>query len=274
MKIVTGHTGEPHITSNDVLSANQGVVGADYYVLDVGEKGRAELISNNEVRIYDGEFMMQGVHFRIEPGKYETVTIENGTQGMKRIDLIVASYTRTSSTGVENVELRVIKGASVVENPRKPATAIGYIRSGTRYADMILYAVELDGLNVVSITSEFGEPVSLAKLNAMLKEQSSSVGSNYIKFENGTLIQWGRANTEAKRQGDILITLPAPFADANYSVNISPTRNGSILEGIWVADESANPAKTQKNFRIGYLVKSGQSYYNVGVDWIAIGRWK
>ncbi|HBV83570.1 MAG TPA: hypothetical protein DEB74_12440 [Lachnospiraceae bacterium] len=274
MKIVTGHTGEPHITSNDVLSANQGVVGADYYVLDVGEKGRAELISNNEVRIYDGEFMMQGVHFRIEPGKYETVTIENGTQGMKRIDLIVASYTRTSSTGVENVELRVIKGASVVENPRKPATAIGYIRSGTRYADMILYAVELDGLNVVSITSEFGEPVSLAKLNAMLKEQSSSVGSNYIKFENGTLIQWGRANTEAERQGDILIALPVPFADANYSVNISPTRNGSILEGIWVADESANPAKTQKNFRVGYLVKSGQSYYNVGVDWVAIGRWK
>ena len=82
MKIVTGHTGEPHITSNDVLSANQGIVGADYYVLDVGEKGRAELISNNEVRIYDGEFMMQGVHFRIEPGKYETVTIENGAQGM------------------------------------------------------------------------------------------------------------------------------------------------------------------------------------------------
>ncbi len=99
-------------------------------------------------------------------------------------------------------------------------------------------------------------------------------GEKYIKFENGTLIQWGRANTEAKRQGDILITLPVSFADANYSVSVSTTRNGSILEGIWVADESANQAKTQKNFRIGYLVKSGQSYYNVGVDWIAIGRWK
>lgn len=274
MKIVTGHTGEPHITSNDILSANQGIVGTEYYVLDVGEKGRAELISNNEVRIYDGEFILQGVHFRIEPGKYETVTIENGTQGMKRIDLIVASYTRTSSTGIENVELRVIKGASVVENPREPATALGNIRSGARYADMKLYAVELDGLNVVSITKKFGEPVSLEKLNAMLKEHSSSVGRNYIKFENGTLIQWGRTNTEAKRQGDILITLPVSFLDANYSVSVSTTRNGSILEGIWVADESANPAKTQKNFRIGYLVKSGQSYYNVGVDWVAIGRWK
>lgn len=274
MKIVTGHKGEPHITANDVLSENQGVFGEEEYALDVGQKGRAELISNNEVRIYDGEFMMQGIHFRIEPGKYETVTIENGTQGMKRIDVIYAYYTRDSSTGIEDVVLRVQKGFNTTGEPRKPAIPTGNIRGGSKMSGMALYAVKLDGLSVVSVEPEFKVLDGIAKLNAGLEAQSSTVGANYIKYENGTLIQFGRTSTEAKKQGEVTVTLPLGFVDETYSVNISPTRNGSILQGIWVADEQANNAKTKKSFKMGYLVRDGQTAYICGIDWMAIGRWK
>ena len=94
IKIVTGYQGRNHVTSNDVGGFQQGVVGTEDYVLGVGEQAKATLISNNSVRISDGELVMQGVHWRIKPGTYENVTINNGNQGMKRKDAIVARHKR------------------------------------------------------------------------------------------------------------------------------------------------------------------------------------
>ena len=88
MKIVTGYTGSPHITSNDEQGKNQGIFGTGNSVLDVGNKFNATLTNANTVTIEDGEGVMQGVHFRIEPGTTETVNIQNGTSGYQRTDII------------------------------------------------------------------------------------------------------------------------------------------------------------------------------------------
>lgn len=132
IKIVTAKKGEPHITSSDDGAMHQGIFGVDDYVLNVGEKFRAELVSNNEIKIYDGEGMMQGRHWRIEPGTYESVTIDNGSQGMKRKDLIVARYTKDSGSGIENVELAVLKGTETEGNAIAPVPETGNLRNGDR----------------------------------------------------------------------------------------------------------------------------------------------
>ena len=82
MRIIPPYQGQNHVTANDIGGFQQGVVGVEDYVLGVGEKAKATLISNNTVRISDGELVMQGVHWRIKPGTYENVTINNGSQGM------------------------------------------------------------------------------------------------------------------------------------------------------------------------------------------------
>ncbi len=155
IKIVTAKKGEPHITSSDDGAMHQGIFGVDDYVLNVGEKFRAELVSNNEIKIYDGEGMMQGRHWRIEPGTYESVTIDNGSQGMKRKDLIVARYTKDSGTGVENVELAVLKGSETEGNATAPEATKGDIRNGDLSHEMVLYTVALDGLNVTAVDPGF-----------------------------------------------------------------------------------------------------------------------
>lgn len=155
IKIVTAKKGEEHVTSADAGALNQGTFGTDDYVLNVGEKFRAELVSNNEIKIYDGEGMMQGRHWRIEPGTYESVTIDNGSQGKKRKDLIVARYTKDSETGVENVELAVLKGSETEGNATAPEATKGDIRNGDLRHEMVLYTVTLDGLNVTAVDAEF-----------------------------------------------------------------------------------------------------------------------
>lgn len=102
IEIVTGYQGKQHVTANDIGGFQQGVVGTGDYVLNVGKKAEATLISNNSVRINDGELVMQGVHWRIKPNTYENVTINNGARGQKRKDAIVARYAKTAAAVLKN----------------------------------------------------------------------------------------------------------------------------------------------------------------------------
>lgn len=146
MNIVTGFRGVAHVSSNADQSRNMGIFGSGNYVLNVGEKFAATLTDANTVTLADGEGMMQGVHFRIEPGTTEAVTIANGTQGYNRIDLIVARYTKDAQTGVEDVALEVIQGTPSDSTPTEPTYTTGDIRSGDLAADFPLYRVTLTGL--------------------------------------------------------------------------------------------------------------------------------
>lgn len=162
MKIVTGYTGQPHITSNAVQGFNQGIFGNGNYVLNVGSKFAAELTNANTVSIADGEGVLQGVHFRIEPGTTENVNIANGTTGYKRIDYICARYTKNAITGVESVDLVVVQGTPASSSPVAPTVNTGDILLGASPVDFPLYEVDLDGLTptITSLCTRVGQIVS------------------------------------------------------------------------------------------------------------------
>ena len=106
MQIVTGYRGEPHITSDDKQALNAGVIGDS--ILPIGQCLRAEMVTANTLRIYDGTAVMGGVEFRVLPGTYDDVPIDNGAQGMNRIDLVCAHYQKNGSTGVESMTWAVV----------------------------------------------------------------------------------------------------------------------------------------------------------------------
>lgn len=163
MRIVTGYRATPHISSNDVQGFNQGVVGTGSYVFNVGTKFAANLTDVNTVTISDGEAIMQGVHFRIEPGESETVNIANGSTGYNRIDLICARYEKDSVTGIESVELVVIQGEATESTATAPSYNTGSILDGATIVDFPLYRVSLSGLtpSIVKIFSIFKSPATL-----------------------------------------------------------------------------------------------------------------
>lgn len=146
MKIVTGYTGQPHITSNAIQGFNQGIFGKGNYVLNVGNKFNAVLTDVNTVTISDGEGVLQGVHFRIDPGTTEDVNIANGTTGYKRIDYICARYTKNALTGVESVNLVVVEGTPAASTPTAPTINTGDVLLGGSPVDFPLYEVDLNGL--------------------------------------------------------------------------------------------------------------------------------
>ena len=146
LHLVTGYAGAEHIQSQDQGSFNIAAFGEGQYVLDHGNKFEADILAGNTVRIKDGDMIMQGRHLRLAAGTTEEVTIDNGTAGMQRKDLIVARYTKNSSTGVETVAFIVIKGTESSSAPVDPEYNVGNITDGNDLInDFPLYRVSLNG---------------------------------------------------------------------------------------------------------------------------------
>lgn len=149
MHLVTGYAGQAHVTAADQGSLYTAIFGSGEYVLDVGNKLAATAITNNQIRISDGDLLIQGRQVRLNEGTYVDLTIENGEQGMMRNDLIVARYTKDSVTDVEECNLMVIKGTAAASDPTDPAYTVGdIINNHDLVADMPLYRVPLNGINV------------------------------------------------------------------------------------------------------------------------------
>lgn len=181
MEIITGYRGEPHITSAQDRAENQGTFGEGSYVLDVGNKLAATAVSATEIQIADGVLSHQGCLAIIGNGTYDTVNISNGTQGMNRIDLIVARYEKDSGTNVESMTLEVIEGTPSSSTPSAPAFNEGDIQNGDTPVDMPLYQVKLSGISVDSVDAVFATVKTQAEIDTLIGNANiSGIGNGTV----------------------------------------------------------------------------------------------
>ena len=151
MNIINGYRNNPHITSQQLRNTYIPIFGKDACILDVGSKMAVTVISANEVEIADGQLICEGCTAEIAHGTTESLTIDNGTQGEQRIDLIVARYTKNAGTGVEDMQLAVVKGTPAASNPAVPTYNTGTIADGDSPVDFPIYKVNLDGISITSV---------------------------------------------------------------------------------------------------------------------------
>ncbi len=173
MEIITGYTGKPHVTSEQDRDVNIGVVGKGSYVLQTGMQLAAEVSSNNEIKIRDGVLMHQGCTASIKKNTYDSLIIINGSQGMKRIDLIVARYEKNQDNGIESLDLKVIQGTPAESTPTVPEYTEGDIQAGDYVADMPMYQVIIDGLNITEVKKVFEVAPSIDALKKEIAELNS-----------------------------------------------------------------------------------------------------
>lgn len=281
--MVDAFQGKPHVTADDVGGFKAGIIGEEDYVTPAGKQMEATVISNNKIRISEGEAIMQGRHWRVKPNTYEEVTIENGMQNMNRKDAIVARYTKNADSGIEKVELAVLKGTPVSGTAVAPTPTKGNIKTGTTKHEMLLYIVSLKGINVESVTKEFNMIVNMSAINKSLsyikdhivesgKAQIGSTGryNYYEKYASGKLVQWGLANY-SYTDGFGRITYPIPFAGStnDYMLFVQ----GQYMSGKVVEIMVASKNTVSQGYAYSrYTDNSKPDTHNF--DWYAIGRWK
>lgn len=186
MEIITGYTGKPHVTAEQDRDVNEGIFDTGSFVLKTGSQLAAELVSNNEIKVRDGVLVIQGCTAVIKKNTYDPVTIANGSQGMKRIDLIVARYNKNEETKIEEVMLKVIQGTPNASTAAVPTYKTGDIQSGDLVADMPLYKVTLDGLNVTSVDKMFTVIPTLPELSSNLAKTNTVLENRKPIFIDST----------------------------------------------------------------------------------------
>lgn len=152
MNIITGYRAEPHYTNQQMRYENISIYGSGTYILNVGSKLAATVVSANEITIADGLVIAQGCTAEVARGTTESIAVDNGEQGMARKDLIVLRYTRDASTNVEDMQLGIIKGTPATSNPSVPSHTSGSIADGDTLVEFPLYTVNISGITIQSVT--------------------------------------------------------------------------------------------------------------------------
>lgn len=158
-EIVDGMTGTKHISSDDLSALNIATIGKANCVLKYGDDFKLTMASANSATLGTGVGMVGGKRFWNQAAT--SLTVQSGTQGQKRNDLVVARYAKTSA-GVESITPTVIKGTPTTGNATDPSTTSN---------DLKLWRIPLNGISVGTPVKLFDTVASLASLEESLSNR-------------------------------------------------------------------------------------------------------
>ena len=221
MNIITGYVGEPHVTSQQERNTNIGIFGSGIHIIGgVNSELEATVVSANLVEISDGMIVCEGCTAEIPRGTNDSLVIENGEQRMKRIDLIVARYTRNANTGAESMELVVIKGTSAASDPVSPSYNTGLIADGDSPVDFPIYQVNIDGISITSVDAL----VDTVNIPDLISDSISSALNSALRWK-----LFGGTPNNNYVQGQTFVTVPASAKEVYVIVYIKWTTNEKVM---------------------------------------------
>lgn len=216
MEIVSGRTGKPHVTSQQFRQLIEGTVGQESCILTSGENLEPELASNNSLKIRSGMLAHHGNISSVKIGTYDEVGLSNGSQGMKRIDLVVCRYTKNAETEVESCDWVVIMGTPAASNPVAPAYTVGNLQDGDLVDDCPIFEVHYDGINVTEVKKLVSVVSNLTELNSNKKVECFS---KTVASETNILVDFSsEVNQIIKNGGKIISAIPGATTNSNNAL--------------------------------------------------------
>lgn len=257
----TGDTGRA-VSSESDGALFAGIFGAEKYVLENGSQLKAEVQSNNIIKISDGDAVMYGRHVRIPANDSALVTINNGHSGTNRIDLIVFRYTK-DSTGKETVDLVVIQGEDSTGTATASTAVDGNILTGAMQSDFPLYSVELNGINIVKVNPLFNVIGNISKL----KEELTELNSNLVNINSKittTNANLTKTNTVLENRKPIFID---STAQGTANLNTNNFLKSGVTYAFVVTVSSALSSESYKHEILcslnGVLIGQNGNYYRL-----------
>lgn len=240
-EIVDGMTGTKHISSDDLSALNIATIGKADCVLDYGDNFKLTMASANNATLGTGVGMVGGKRFWNQAAT--SLTVQSGTQGQKRNDLVVARYAKTSA-GIESITPVVVKGTPSTGTAADPATTSN---------DLKLWRIPLDGISVGTPVKLFnpatplatlGDSVSTAVIDCGITQISAGVckvGNIVVVNVSGVI----RSNVEAWGTLELSHSMPKAKARFNAPIISQDTTDPRILlsvvnEYLYIESKGAN----------------------------------
>lgn len=268
MEIVSGRTGKAHVTSQQFRQIIEGIVGDGSCILPSGENLEPELVSNNSLKIRSGIMCHHGNISSVKIGTYDEIELTNGTQGMKRIDLVVNRYTRNEEDNTEKNEWIVIMGTPAESNPTVPEYTKGNLQEGDLVDDCPAFEVHFDGINITEVT----KVLEIAQTNKDLSKLLDYDPTEKTYTENGWIMKYRHIS-----HNQVYVTLQKTNTGATEAVHNSLIMAGVPLQILF--DQYIPIKMVVGNTIVGYgsITFSGKGAYlqsiayGNSVSWVGYG---
>lgn len=279
MEIVSGLGEKPHVTSQQFRQILEGTIGQESYIVTSGENLEPELAANNLLKIRSGMMSHHGNVSSVKIGTYDEVELTNGSQGMKRIDLVVNRYTRNAETNIEKNEWVVIVGTPVASNPVAPAYTVGNLQKGDLVDDCPVFELHYDGINVTEVKKMLSVLPNVAELNSnSIIESDHNDNGYYRKYADGTLEMWGSKRFENINMqtpdnwnyySGEKVNVPLPMESKTW-VSVTATAAGSCAPWISIPLNGLGTELFQ-----AWIYSSNKSASEIiTIFWRCFGTWK
>ena len=208
IELVDGKAGTAHISSEDKAIIHQAKFGTSDMVFEWGDAMSCTMQSANKAVIGTGCASIQGLDWHIT--NPETVTIQSGSSGKNRNDIICAHYHRETSTGVEKVELVVFKGVPSDGAAVDPTIPSAKILNGAADAYMPLWRIPLTGITA-------GTPVRLFNKRYALWDSVTQSGDWVVVARPRGYDAYSVASMTFKPNTNTSIDIKLPIEAANWN---------------------------------------------------------
>lgn len=270
---------EAHIIAEDDAAIYQSIFGEDG-VFTIGDRMKATVINNNQVRVSNGVICVGGHIARTVYGDYSDMTIENGEISKNRNDIITAVFSTTGEKGIDKFKIEVKKGTPgvVAEDPELTKENL---YEGGKLRELPLWRVKLEGINIIGVEQMFKIIHKIPDLEEMIEslngnsyELHSDGYTHYKKYNNGMLEVWGLVSVSyTNGLGTIVFPDDYCFVDySSYTLFVSPAYvdRDNTFEIMSTQKMSGKLANVYSRKYPGLSDKLPTH----DCDFYAIGRWK
>ena len=179
--LIDGAMGRPHVNALDIRMHNASLFGDGVYITEGLDGLPVTVVDANTVSVRRGVMLINGA--RITQEEKIDLTIESGSQGMNRNDLLVATYTYdAANTRCEDMNLEIVTGTPTAGTATDPA-----IHSGTlldiNSADLVegMSTVQVPIARIPLTGTTVGAPAILAKKFGTIQDIRDSVSRPLFK---------------------------------------------------------------------------------------------
>ena len=243
-------------------------------------------ISDNSVQLASGVYSLKGFMMHVEAGTAISLTVDSGTAGKNRNDLLVAELVKNGGgTDIDTLQFKIVKGTSTSGTAVDPTLTQQYVNATGTTRQEALYRIKLAGVTLGPI-EQVAEIIEGADALAVALDERSIVESGgnetdgyYTKYGNGDVEFWGLIPLS----GTFGTGSTAPFTK-NLPVSCLYPLKGVVLTASmydgaggfqdYRASAHLNGTNTNNFFGHAFVEFAASSQNYIGVHYEAKGKWK
>lgn len=238
---------EAHILAEDDAAIYQSIFGEDG-VFAIGDRMKATVINNNQVRVGNGVLCVGGHIGRTVYGDYSDMTIENGEISKNRNDIITAIFSTTGEKGIDKFKIEVKKGTpgDVAEDPEITKENL---YEGGKLRELPLWRVKLEGINIIGVEQMFKIIPKIPDLEEMIESVNG-------KLEDSIIVNtYTKDNISVSANSYASVAVNAPVISGYNRVMwqtsiYNATTGGTHVTNCWITSATVTTGNDNMNVMI------------------------